>query len=427
MMMKHALVFGLMAVLSVAAEAQDTQLPEDIVCTTHRYFWIGSDDDIKDISSTPVPKSFRQRVEGYGCRNTARSDLIEWHRQYGSEDTLKEALSYLEMSVKTKGVSMVSRRRDSKPTFAQQAEDFTVIAQYYIMGAKAFPSLDFVKEAEHNLKKVRRLCGKLSPEERASWYSGCRLDGNATVTEKLTRDIAVTRALVSKEKSDVENAKSILEQVEMPHMNSFIENASQSFDSLCESGRVEPSTDIKAACKEKYNEEDVRIFLKQQALLATVEDRFSDELWPNKSYKIYYDLYPMLAVAEAHELADYAALPPRSFSEERAHLSLAFSDMHFHRAMKQAEKTSEDLENVDRYKSDEDIAKDIFISLDHLLAAEKYTPRYSDPSQWKRIAAKYVERMDLLSQLSPETRNGTWYSGGERNRQLEYFREGLDL
>jgi len=411
-MLKSILFIFFLAVLSVDAYAQD--ISEDIICTTHRAIWNGSAADVLNIKVNPVPESFRQRIEHSGCRNTSIGDLIVWHRKYGSEDTMRAALKYLEDSVKIRGVGIISRGENFKPTPKHRSGDYAVIAKYYLMGARAFPSLDFVKTAERYEVKTRKICEKLSPDwADPTWHSGCRMDRDATVIEKMSREIAVTRALISREKSDFQKAKSIIARAKMPYRDEFVENAFESFDGLCKSG------DTKDACAEGYDDEDVRVLLTLQTLLATLENPDSYEGYNQSSYDLYFGLDRMLRVAEADTPHSYTALNQPEFAYQRASLNLAFSDMHFEVALKQAKHKTATANEFDHV-----IADNIRISFDHLLAAETHTPRYSSPSQWRRIAIKFVDRMEVWNKIDSDIRD-QMASSSDRGRQLKYFEDGL--
>ena len=129
MILKSILSFFLIVAFSIEATAQASS--EDIICTTHRDFWRGTNVEIQRINLHPIPESFRQRVESKWCRNTAPSDLIVWHRKFGSEDTMKDALKYLEDTVKLWGGGIISRGENAKPTPKHRTEDYAIIARYY--------------------------------------------------------------------------------------------------------------------------------------------------------------------------------------------------------------------------------------------------------------------------------------------------------
>ena len=396
-MLKSILSFFFIIALSIEATAQE--ISEDIICTAKRVTWSGTNEDIQNIKLHPVPESFRQRVETKVCRHTAPGDLIVWHRKFGSEDTMKDALNYLEDPAIIWGLGVISQRENAKPTPKHRTEDYPIIAQYYNMGAIAFSSLDFVKSAEKYVKETKTLCDKLSPD----WpdppkRSGCRIDGDATVIEKLSREIAVTRALISREESDVTNAKSILDLAEMPNLDEYLELAFDDFE---------------------LPDQDVLNFLKLQTLLATVEDQFSKTDYPDKSYDLNYDLVSLFIISEANESNNKTGLTSPNISQQRARISLALSDMHFFRAKKSLESKTSEIS-----KFEYDIANNINLSLDHLLAAEKYTPRYSAPSQWNGIALKFVDRMKLWEQLQPDIKERRGWPN-KRARQLDYFKDGL--
>ena len=420
MMLKYCLSFFLLTALSLVAKAQEPETRENVLCTTHRTIWRGTNADIKNIHSNPIPESYRRELEKDWCRHTDPTDLIIWHHKFGSEETMRAALKYLEGAVQIWGVGLISRGKDAKPTPKHRTEDYALISRYYTMGAQAFPSLDFIMSAERYQEKTKILCDKLSPDWlNPTWRSGCRMRLGVSVIEKLSRKIAVTRALISGKKSDLESAKLILERAEIPLMDKFVENASKSFKGLCETRHSKLSKDIQEVCAKGYDEHDVRELLQLQTLLATMEDRFSDKPHPNKSYELYSSLYPMLIVTEAYELDEYTGLIPPALGQHR-HLRIAFSDMHFYRALKQAENKSDE-DNI----TVKDVAENIDLSLDQLLAAEKETPRYSSPSQWRQIAEKFVDRMEVWNQLDSDVRNRL-DSSKSRERQLDYFKDGLD-
>ena len=110
---------------------------------------------------------------------------------------------------------------------------------------------------------------------------------------------------------------------------------------------------------------------------------------------------------------------PLDFRQRRSRISLAFSDMHFYLAKKSLDNKVSEIAQVEY-----DIADNINRSLDHLLAAEKYTPRYSAPSQWNGIALKFVDRIKLWEQIQPEIRERVGLPN-ERARQVDYFKDGL--
>lgn len=402
MMLKFCLVVLLLVSFPLAARAQAPEPSEGIICTTHRTFWQGTAADIQNIRLHPAPESSRGIIEKDGCRNSRPNDLIIWHGKYGSEETMKAALEYLEGAVKLWGVGIISRGKDAKPTSKHRTEDYTYLAQYYLLGAKAFPSLDFIKSAERYQKKVKALCNKLLPDwSEPSWGSGCRMKQGVPIIDILSREIAVTRASITGQPSDIEAAKSLLARANIPSMDKIIEKASIGIEGI----------------EDVYKLRDVRELLHLQTILATVEGRSSDEPYPDKSYELYGSLYPFLIAVELNEL-DSNGIPPAL--GQHGQLRMAFSDMHFYRAERLVENKKDD-DNT----NDQHIAENVSLSLNHLLAAEKDTPRYASPSQWRQIAVKFVERMELWTQLDPWHR-AKLASEADRKHQLEYFKDGLN-
>ena len=186
-MLKFLLSVFLLIALPLAASAQEVPTRENMICSTYLRIWDGTKADVQNIQLHPVPDSFRDVVETTGCRNTHPSDLIAWHRKYGSEETMVAALKYLEVAVKKWGVGIISRGKDAKPTAKHRTEDYAILARYYTMAANAFPSLEFIKSAERYEKKTKTLCDELTPDwSNPPWNSGCRKIHGVREIDKLS-------------------------------------------------------------------------------------------------------------------------------------------------------------------------------------------------------------------------------------------------
>jgi hypothetical protein len=94
---------GLAILLSVNfaptfAGAQSSSSAEEVenICMPTLRVWRGTTEDIRQIQQAPVPKSFKTGIGG-GCGGPIRADfLVGWHLRYGSEETVHEALAFIE-------------------------------------------------------------------------------------------------------------------------------------------------------------------------------------------------------------------------------------------------------------------------------------------------------------------------------------------
>lgn len=99
--MKCLIMSGILVVASIAATgaaAQDAAAvaDEEGICLPVLYGWIGTPADAKQIKDIPVPDGFRTG-RGGGCGGFIRADfLIRWHLRYGSEETVLQALDFIE-------------------------------------------------------------------------------------------------------------------------------------------------------------------------------------------------------------------------------------------------------------------------------------------------------------------------------------------
>ena len=69
---------------------------EENICLPVLHVWRGTTKDIGQIRQTPVPESYKTGV-GSGCGGPIRADsLVAWHLHFGSEDTVQQALGFIE-------------------------------------------------------------------------------------------------------------------------------------------------------------------------------------------------------------------------------------------------------------------------------------------------------------------------------------------
>lgn len=431
-MLRTFLYVLIFAVTSLPASAQEQD--DDIICAGGARFWHGDMDDVRNIAPKPVPDSYQGVFESTGCSRWSLvvPSLLHWHRRVGSEDSMTAAIEYLSRDL-LEGL-------DSE-TVVSKVGAYGTISNYYVIGAEAFESRPLIKQAEKYLDKAQTLARTLPSEERTSWYnsefSGV---GNYYNNERnfalgeLSRDIAVNRALITELKADAEKAVDGLKTVNIPALQEFLDTLSDERPThICEDDLEDRSDELSQAC-EDYEDEyftDIRIFLTQKTLLSTVQDRHSVPLNNDKSRDLLYDMTLLLTLGETDDgsvqLNTINTLNVYDFAKFRLHL--AFADMYFH--LSERRYAASGAEGYFQWKYD------LGQGLDHLLLAERYAPRHTIPSQWKRIAERYVSNAKfnedwLISYAKSREDDGGIYAewgklDADRQMQLAYFEDGLKI
>jgi hypothetical protein len=100
--MKLNIALAILLIVSHAATSVAAQAPsppdeeEGQICILIAYGWNGTPTEIKQIKEIPVPKSYKTRKGGACGGYVDASYLIRWHLLYGNEDTVQQALSFIE-------------------------------------------------------------------------------------------------------------------------------------------------------------------------------------------------------------------------------------------------------------------------------------------------------------------------------------------
>jgi hypothetical protein len=77
-------------------QTSTSEKEDDTICLPTLRGWHGKTEDIRQIQQIPVPESYRTGVGG-GCGGPIMADfLIAWHLRYGSEDTVQQAMAFIE-------------------------------------------------------------------------------------------------------------------------------------------------------------------------------------------------------------------------------------------------------------------------------------------------------------------------------------------
>ena len=99
-----------------SADAKIQSLPDEEgqICILIAYGWNGSPDEIRRIREIPVPKSYVTKKGGACGGHVDANYLIRWHLRYGDENTVQQALRFIE-----------KRNGTSETISAQLDRDFT--------------------------------------------------------------------------------------------------------------------------------------------------------------------------------------------------------------------------------------------------------------------------------------------------------------
>jgi hypothetical protein len=96
-----ALAFLLSSAVTPSSALAQTALPpeeegEGQICILIAYRWNGSPDEVRQIQEQPVPQSYVGHKSGACGGRAFPEDIVRWHLLFGSEDTVKEALQFIE-------------------------------------------------------------------------------------------------------------------------------------------------------------------------------------------------------------------------------------------------------------------------------------------------------------------------------------------
>lgn len=130
--MKLSIALAILLIVSHAATsvaAQTHSLPDEEegqVCILIAYGWNGSPTEIKQIKEIPVPNSYKTRKGGACGGHVDASYLIKWHLRYGNEDTVQQALSFIEKRDGTSDAISAQLDRDLTSALAALDKEFAV-------------------------------------------------------------------------------------------------------------------------------------------------------------------------------------------------------------------------------------------------------------------------------------------------------------
>lgn len=130
--MKLSIALTILLIVSHAATSVAAQAPslpdeeEGQVCILIAYGWNGSPTEIKQIKEIPVPESYKTGKGGACGGPVDASYLIKWHLRYGNEDTVQQALSFIEKRDGTSDAISAQLERDLTSALVELESEFEV-------------------------------------------------------------------------------------------------------------------------------------------------------------------------------------------------------------------------------------------------------------------------------------------------------------
>lgn len=111
---------------AAAAQASAPVEEEGSICLPTLRVWRGTTDEIRQIRQTQVPESYKTGVGG-GCGGPILAEfLVAWHLRYGNEDTVQQALRYIEKRDGAFAVISEQLGRDAADALAQLDKELQV-------------------------------------------------------------------------------------------------------------------------------------------------------------------------------------------------------------------------------------------------------------------------------------------------------------
>lgn len=415
-----AIILAIFA-LSVPAFGQDE---EEIVCVGGARFWSGDLADIAAIEREPIPESFRSTFElkdGPCARwGLVPSSLLQWHKRFGTETSTRVAAKYLSENL------IKSARNYVNPE--DKIDALATAANYYYLASLGFDDLSMIQKAEALIVQANEIASTLPPSVLGDGWSNPEFSGMRTfrggerdyALSQLTQDIAVRKAFVTGTKEDAERARSFLTEWPDSVIQEVTSEAQKSFDSVCDVNRSAetPDTGLEKLCNDTLGNltTEIRLHLVRSVLLATIESRFGKEAHANRDADATYDVERLLFIAEAEDCCAGEPDYDNPYNEIRFRLHLAFADMYAHFSAG-IDAPSDNKGRLSKFSN-------LRLSLDQLLMAERFAPRHSMPTQWRRVALRYVRIAEQFdSTVKGEDDESLLWD--EHVLPLRYFRQEL--
>lgn len=415
------LLFTLM--MTVPSQAQEPDTSEDMICTTHADIWSGTVDETRSIEANPVPDSFANTFNGGGCGSftLVKTSILTWHRDFGNELTMRAGIEFLSADI----LKQLERpfSPDTPEDIEFHSKAYAKIANYYALGAEAHESVSLIDEAIAYYKKANALAQKISPKGSARirlksdtneyfyYLAENPAEDLHLSLRQLSQDIYVMRAYITGDKEDIIFAENLLETHAPKFVKETLKAAEDSFEPICNTEDEKLRKKMKQACRKISGsyEDFVRDYLLKKILLATVIHGSSSSTYPRESNEALSGVGLLLQNSERQGIyPPFDQINPYNIPWFKA--LIANSDSYV---------------KLGKKNSDDEL---IFRGLERLVYAERYMPRHASPSQWKKLAERFLEASVILDEILDEDFDEyapqKWYRVRQHN-QLTYFQNGL--
>ena len=260
----------LLSMLQVEEASQQPLLETGPICLGQTP-WPRLPEDVRAIETAPVPESYRRLFES--TRPCARwglskEALVEWHLAFGSEDSTRAALAYLEADYmkdlpppgdyrraieQAREAAQGDRRRlaalppgsDARLRFErgsqrlqrldlleERREDYRFLVEHYLQSAEEFGSIVLLARAEQFLEallQVRDPDGDPAARE--------------VKTDAISLRIAVLRAQLSPSPRTISQAEAVIAAVEQPSYAPLAEHAYSGGGDFCDISTIGTAPD----------------------------------------------------------------------------------------------------------------------------------------------------------------------------------------
>ncbi len=272
-----------------ATLAQTADPPEPGEICTGGYPWEASPAETSEIENVPVPPSYRQRFESEApCVrwSLGKTDLINWHLNFGSLRSITAALKYLERDY-TRDVPAPERYADKVRRAYETAvpdiqtvaeleqtqsyrfeessatigkleclvdhfENYYFLAEQYLRAAEEYGDAGLLGKAETYLDPVAAVTDFLEPLENAPPADGVlSFNLNSVRVDDLRMRLAVLKAEFSPSRSNIAQAQRLLDRFEPPAYTRALAVAYSGGEDFCDIAVGYSRTEeVEAACDE---------------------------------------------------------------------------------------------------------------------------------------------------------------------------------
>lgn len=419
-----ALAVGI-AVPSPEAFAQavpDKGDPTDVICVGG-HAWQPAPAETPKIESSPVPESFRRRLESKGpcVRWEMRFDkgIIDWHLHFGSAESVAKALRYIEENdpeipspekyLPTLRRSLAAALPDLKRAAAlKQPPSLSYsVSRRYIEQSKSITPLrkllrvqdDYVFRATNFLRSAEEFSDPALLAKTEKYVE--TLDATAVLLAQVTDfptmretidfvqfDIddvraraALLRSQISESDADLARAETILNSQERPIDKALADSAYSGGDDFCDiSDGVTNKEAIEEACHDDEVDERVTTYAVNRAQYESLRAAID-----GKQPEDYYSSWTYLAerLLALQSLPKLGRCCSRTADEDRLRLWMTRADQGARKIFKTPHSSAD-------WKNGNGPVRLRYDTLSLLMQAERLAPPYSAPTRFTRIATQWL-------------------------------------